>query len=81
MWLYLPLKPALSSSEPKREPRPVFTLKLSATRTKLAVLSRFPSPGESLQGAKALRAAETRQQGAEDLLWALLNSPGFLFNR
>jgi hypothetical protein len=47
----------------------------------LAALSRLPTP-EELEKAKAyLVEAESKTEGAQDLLWALINSPAFLFNR
>lgn len=45
----------------------------------LATLGRFPSEAESELGAE--RVADDRVRGAEDLQWALLNSPEFLLNR
>lgn len=47
----------------------------------LATLSRFPSKGESETSTKHLKTAKDRMEGAQDLMWALLNSPAFLFNR
>lgn len=44
----------------------------------LATLGRLPTPAESELGAE--RIAEDRLAGAEDLQWALLNSPEFLLN-
>lgn len=44
----------------------------------LATLGRFPTPAESEFGAE--RIAADRVTGAEDLQWALLNSPEFLLN-
>jgi WD40 repeat protein len=51
------------------------------TELYLAALSRFPSTDE-LQTAAQLFAAKgtTRQTATEDVLWALLNSPEFVFN-
>ena len=44
----------------------------------LATLARFPSAEESAFGVKML--AEHHAQGAEDLLWALMNKPEFVLN-
>ena len=51
------------------------------TELYLAALSRFPNPDE-LQTATRLFDAKgsTRQTATEDVLWALLNSPEFVFN-
>jgi hypothetical protein len=43
----------------------------------LAALSRFPSRQEAEIGLEALR--ENREQGAEDLAWAMINRLDFLF--
>jgi hypothetical protein len=43
----------------------------------LAALSRMPTAGEREMGVELLR--EYREQGAEDLLWVLLNRLDFLF--
>jgi hypothetical protein len=40
-------------------------------------LSRFPTKEESALGVELLR--EYREQGAEDLVWVLLNRLDFLF--
>ncbi|HKQ40694.1 MAG TPA: DUF1549 and DUF1553 domain-containing protein, partial [Verrucomicrobiae bacterium] len=44
----------------------------------MATLSRPPSPDEIQLASEAFK--ENRQTGCEDLLWALLNSPEFVFN-
>jgi hypothetical protein len=44
----------------------------------LATLARFPTKAESEFGARLL--AEHHAQGAEDLLWVLLNKPEFVLN-
>ncbi len=46
----------------------------------LSVLNRPPSDKELQQGEKYL-AANGLPEGAQDLMWALINSPAFLFNR
>ena len=46
----------------------------------LSVLNRPPSEKELQQGEKYL-AANGLPEGAQDLMWALINSPAFLFNR
>ena len=47
----------------------------------LATLSRMPSPKEMTTATNYLKGAPDRTQGAQDLMWALINSPAFLFNR
>jgi hypothetical protein len=44
----------------------------------LATISRYPTPREEQTGLKLLSG--NRQQGAEDLLWALVNRIDFIFN-
>jgi hypothetical protein len=44
----------------------------------LATISRYPNPQEEKVGVKLL--AGNREQGAEDLLWALINRIDFVFN-
>jgi hypothetical protein len=45
----------------------------------LACLSRLPTEKE--RAAVHFSKTENRLEGAQDLAWALLNSPAFLFNR
>ncbi|HLJ56101.1 MAG TPA: DUF1549 and DUF1553 domain-containing protein, partial [Chthonomonadaceae bacterium] len=47
----------------------------------LAALCRMPSERERKESLETLRTAATKTEGAQDLMWALLNSPAFLFNR
>lgn len=47
----------------------------------LATLSRYPREPEVKNGLVYFEKSESREEGAQDLLWALLNSPAFLFNR
>lgn len=46
----------------------------------LSVFNRMPSEAESAQGVKYL-TENGIANGAQDLMWALINSPAFLFNR
>ena len=46
----------------------------------LAVLNRQPSAEELTQGVGYLVGVD-RAEGIQDLMWALMNSPAFLFNR
>jgi hypothetical protein len=59
----------LKSNEPDRE---------SVTELYRATLSRDPLEGELAVALKELQA--DRKRGLENLQWALLNSPEFLFN-
>ena len=47
----------------------------------LATLSRFPTSAENELAEKVLNQADSRARAGQDLLWALLNSNSFLFNR
>ncbi len=47
----------------------------------LSTLSRNPTPVEIDSGITWLRSGEGRAARAQDLLWALLNSKAFLYNR
>jgi hypothetical protein len=47
----------------------------------LATLSRLPDEGELKMSTKHLKDGDNRAERAQDLLWALLNSHAFLFNR
>ena len=47
----------------------------------LAVVSRMPTAKERANAQAHLAKAATKTEGAQDLMWALINSPAFLFNR
>ncbi|MBY0526044.1 MAG: DUF1553 domain-containing protein [Gemmataceae bacterium] len=47
----------------------------------LSVLSRPPTEQESARFVRELVKAPNKQEWAQDLMWALLNTPAFLFNR
>ena len=47
----------------------------------LATLCRPPSDAEAEQAVQYLRDTGDQKVAAEDLMWALINSPAFLFNR
>jgi hypothetical protein len=47
----------------------------------LATLCRMPSEKEKKAGLDTLKTASSRTEGAQDVMWALVNSPAFLFNR
>ncbi|MGV3719278.1 MAG: DUF1553 domain-containing protein [Actinomycetota bacterium] len=46
----------------------------------LAALSRRPIPAEMDEANSLLRSSSSKAEGAEDLMWSLLNSREFLFN-
>ena len=46
----------------------------------LAALSLYPKPAERIALEAQLTAAKNRDEALQDALWALLNSPEFLFN-
>jgi uncharacterized protein DUF1553/uncharacterized protein DUF1549 len=47
----------------------------------LATMSRVPTKAEAEAALKHVSGAKDRMEGAQDLMWALLTSPAFLFNR
>jgi len=47
----------------------------------LSVLCRKPAAEELSQAQAYFSSASSPKEAAEDLMWALINSPGFLFNR
>ncbi len=47
----------------------------------LAAWARRPSVTEKAKAVKLISKASNQQEALQDLLWALLNSPAFLFNR
>lgn len=47
----------------------------------LATLCRFPRPEEKQRLLKYFEDVSDVEEAAQDLMWALINSPGFLFNR
>jgi hypothetical protein len=47
----------------------------------LAALCRFPTEQEQTKFGAVLAKAENKQAAAQDILWALLNTSAFLFNR
>jgi hypothetical protein len=47
----------------------------------LSVLNRYPTDGERMTAAGYFLGVASRTEAAQDLMWALMNSPAFLFNR
>ena len=47
----------------------------------LATLSRLPDTSEQFNAAAYISSAQNKIEGTQDLMWALINSPAFLFNR
>ncbi|HLJ10575.1 MAG TPA: S-layer protein, partial [Planctomycetaceae bacterium] len=47
----------------------------------LSVLNRFPSDDERTTATGYFLGVSARAEAAQDLMWALMNSPAFLFNR
>jgi hypothetical protein len=47
----------------------------------LSTLARMPSARERKNSLEYIKTAASRTEGAQDLMWALVNSPAFLFNR
>lgn len=47
----------------------------------LATFARFPLENEYTIAIEHLASAESKEEGVQDLMWALINSPAFLFNR
>jgi len=47
----------------------------------LSVLNRYPTDPERTTGAGYFLGVASRAEAAQDLMWALMNSPAFLFNR
>ncbi|MCH2573967.1 DUF1553 domain-containing protein [Candidatus Poribacteria bacterium] len=46
----------------------------------LATLSRLPDTSEKTSALDYISSAQNKIEGAQDLMWALINSPAFLFN-
>lgn len=47
----------------------------------LSTLCRKPTAKELQNSLAHLKASDSRLEGAQDVMWALINSPAFLFNR
>ena len=62
---------AASNAEPQELTRGVY----------LSVLGRQPTEAELQAADDYFKNIPTKAEAVEDLVWALLNSPAFLFNR
>ena len=47
----------------------------------LSVLCRYPTPDEAKRADAYMADVKNPSDSAQDLMWALINSPAFLFNR
>jgi hypothetical protein len=47
----------------------------------LSVLDRYPTDAERMTAAGYFLGVSSKAEAAQDLMWALMNSPAFLFNR
>ncbi len=47
----------------------------------LSTLCRYPTAKEQQNTLQYLKKSPSKMEGAQDLMWALINSPAFLFNR
>ena len=47
----------------------------------LSVFSRMPNKKEMTLSLETIKGSPNKMEGAQDLMWALMNSPAFLFNR
>ncbi|HEV2473501.1 MAG TPA: DUF1549 and DUF1553 domain-containing protein, partial [Chthonomonadales bacterium] len=47
----------------------------------LSTLCRYPNASEVKLAVHSIAGSPNQAQGAQDLMWALINSPAFLFNR
>ena len=73
---YLPREGRLAQLEKENAPTRRLIEEVS-----LAALSRFPRPDEYAKALHHFSKSKTRLDGVQDLMWALINSPAFLFNR
>ena len=47
----------------------------------LAALCRLPTEQETVKFTAVLAKSANKQEAAQDIMWALLNTSAFLFNR